>query len=191
MDWLIVLVVGLLAGTLGGIVGFGTSIMLLPLLVVMFGPLEAVPIMAVTALMANFSRVMVWWREVDWKVCGVYSLTGIPCAALGAHTLLQLDSRIIEMALGIFFLLMIPLRRRLQSGGDSQLRLRRACATLRPASAGKHAGQRRRVGIRGDGQPAGKVEVVFLAHDVDDEHFRAALGGLPNAVVDEIGRAHV
>ena len=38
-------------------------------------------------------------------------------ARMGAHTLLQLDSRIIEMALGIFFLLMIPLRRRLQSGG--------------------------------------------------------------------------
>jgi uncharacterized membrane protein YfcA len=46
MEWVVVLVIGLVAGTLSGIVGFGTSIMLLPPLVVVFGPKEAVPIMA-------------------------------------------------------------------------------------------------------------------------------------------------
>jgi uncharacterized membrane protein YfcA len=117
MEWIIVLTIGLLAGTLGGIVGFGTSIMLLPLLVVIFGPLEAVPMMAVTALMANFSRVAVWWREVDWKVCAAYGATGIPCAALGATTLLSLNSKTIELALAVFFILMIPARHRLQSSG--------------------------------------------------------------------------
>ena len=53
MDWVIVLVIGVLAGTLGGIVGFGTSILLLPPLVIVFGPKEAVPIMAIAALMAK------------------------------------------------------------------------------------------------------------------------------------------
>ena len=38
MEWVIVLAVGLVAGTVGGIVGFGTSIMLLPPLVIFFGP---------------------------------------------------------------------------------------------------------------------------------------------------------
>ena len=117
MEWIAVLVIGLVAGTLGGIVGFGTSIMLLPVLVIVFGPLEAVPMMAVTAFMANLSRVLVWWREVDWKVCGAYAATGIPCAALGAATLLNLSSRAIEAALGVFFILMIPLRRKLQASG--------------------------------------------------------------------------
>ncbi len=117
MEWIVVLAIGLVAGTLGGIVGFGTSIMLLPVLVIVFGPLEAVPMMAITALMANFSRVAVWWREVDWRVCAVYGLTGIPFAALGASTLLNLSSRTIEIALGVFFIVMIPARRRLQSGG--------------------------------------------------------------------------
>ena len=110
MEWIIVLGIGLLAGTLGGIVGFGTSIMLLSLLVVIFGPLEAVPMMAVTALMANFSRVAVSWREVDWKVCAAYGVPGIPCAALGATTLLSLNSKTMEVATGIFFVLMIPVR---------------------------------------------------------------------------------
>ena len=111
MEFAIILAIGLLAGTISGIVGFGSSIMLMPVLVLFFGPLKAVPIMAVAALMANLSRIMVWWREVDWRATAVYSATGIPAAALGARTLLTLPPRIMEGALGVFFLLMIPARR--------------------------------------------------------------------------------
>jgi len=60
MDLALVLLLGLVAGTVGGVVGFGTSIMLMPALVLVFGPREAVPIMAVAAIMANASRVG-WW----------------------------------------------------------------------------------------------------------------------------------
>jgi uncharacterized membrane protein YfcA len=116
-EWIVVLLIGLVAGTLSGIVGFGTSIMLLPPLVVVFGPKEAVPIMAVTALMANASRAAVWWREIDWKACGVYSATAAPAAALGAATLVRMSSVAIEVALGVFFLLMIPVRRKLTASG--------------------------------------------------------------------------
>ncbi|HTD04617.1 sulfite exporter TauE/SafE family protein [Undibacterium sp.] len=111
MDWLFILAIGLAAGTISGIVGFGSSIMLMPVLVIQYGPREAVPIMAISALMANLSRIMVWWREIDWRACGVYSATGIPAAALGARTLLVVPPHIIEAALGAFFILMIPIRR--------------------------------------------------------------------------------
>jgi uncharacterized protein len=113
MELAFVLVLGLIAGTISGIVGFGSSIMLMPILVIQFGPKEAVPIMAVAALMANFSRILVWWREVDWRAFAAYSVTGIPAAMLGATTLLSLPSRFIDAALGLFFILMIPVRRML------------------------------------------------------------------------------
>ena len=111
MDLAFVLAVGLVAGTLSGIVGFGASIMLMPVLVIAYGPIKAVPIMAVASIMANLSRVMVWWRDVDWRACAAYSATGIPAAALGARTLLVLPPSIIEFALGAFFIAMIPARR--------------------------------------------------------------------------------
>ena len=111
MDFALVLILGLVAGTVGGVVGFGTSIMLMPALVLVFGPREAVPIMAIAAIMANASRVAAWWREVDWRVTAAYSATGIPAAALGARTLLILAPGVVEMALGIFFIAMIPVRR--------------------------------------------------------------------------------
>ena len=111
LEFALVLLLGLVAGTVGGIVGFGASIMLLPALVLVFGPREAVPIMAIASLMANASRVVVWWRVIDWRAAAVYAATGMPAAALGARTLLALPVGQVEAALGLFFIAMIPLRR--------------------------------------------------------------------------------
>jgi uncharacterized protein len=110
LDFLFVLSVGLVAGTLSGIVGTGSSIMLMPVLVYEYGPKEAVPIMAVAAVMANFSRILAWWREVDWRACAAYSVTGIPAAALGARTLLELPSHTVDIAIGSFLIVMVPVR---------------------------------------------------------------------------------
>jgi uncharacterized membrane protein YfcA len=117
VEFLVILAVGLVAGTLSGIVGFGSSIMLMPVLVVAFGPLQAVPIMAIAAIMANLSRIVVWWREVDWRACASYAATAAPLAALGAATLLVLPTRIIEAALGVFFIAMIVVRRWMAAHG--------------------------------------------------------------------------
>ena len=117
MMWLAVLALGIAAGPLAGIVGFGASIMLMPALMFAFGPQEAVPIMAIAALLANLSRVLVWWREIDWRVNAYYCVTAIPMAALGARTLLALEPRIVEGILGGLFLAMIPGRRWLFARG--------------------------------------------------------------------------
>jgi uncharacterized membrane protein YfcA len=107
-NYAFVLLVGLIAGALSGIIGTGASIMLLPVLVFQFGPKQAVPMMAIAALMSNVAKVAAWWREVDWRACLAYSITGVPAAALGARTLLVLPPRAVDVALGTFFLLMIP-----------------------------------------------------------------------------------
>jgi uncharacterized protein len=109
LNFLFVLAVGLVAGTISGIVGTGSSIMLMPVLV-KYGPKQAVPIMAVAAVMANLSRILAWWREVDWRACAAYSVTGIPAAALGARTLLALPPHAVDIAIGLFLIAMVPVR---------------------------------------------------------------------------------
>ncbi|MBS0525809.1 MAG: sulfite exporter TauE/SafE family protein [Proteobacteria bacterium] len=111
MTYVLVLAVGLVAGLVSGIVGTGATITLLPVLALAFGPKSAIPIMAVVALMSNFAKVTSWWREIDWRACGVYALGGIPGGALGARTMLSLPSHWVDIALGCFFLFMIPARR--------------------------------------------------------------------------------
>jgi len=85
--------------------------MLMPVLVIVFGPLQAVPVMAIAAIMANLSRIIVWWRDVDWRIFAAYSATAAPAAAFGAATLLVLPARVMEVSLGVFFLVMIGVRR--------------------------------------------------------------------------------
>lgn len=111
MEYLLVLAVGLVAGTISGVIGTGSTIMLAPVLAYSFGPLEAVPIMAVASVLANVSRILAWWRAVDWRAFGAYAVTGAPAAALGARTLVAIPARAADIAIGLFLIAMVPVRR--------------------------------------------------------------------------------
>jgi uncharacterized protein len=110
LSFLFVLAVGLVAGTISGIVGTGSSIMLMPVLIYQYGPKQAVPIMAVAAVMSNLSRILAWYRDIDWRACAAYSVPAIPAAALGARTLLVLPSHIVDISIGLFLIAMVPMR---------------------------------------------------------------------------------
>jgi len=71
MDLLLVCAAGLFAGTLSGVVGTGSSIILVPILVISFGPQQAVPIMAIAALIANVSVPIRWMIDGTMLVSGI------------------------------------------------------------------------------------------------------------------------
>jgi uncharacterized membrane protein YfcA len=102
---------GLGAGVMGGVIGFGTTIILMPALVYFYGPIQAIPVIALVATVANLSRIFLWWSVINWKVCFVYSITAIPAVILGVNTLVTLNDRLIEITLGLFLILLIPIRR--------------------------------------------------------------------------------
>lgn len=102
---------GLGAGVLGGVIGFGTTIILMPALVYFYGPIQAIPVIALVATVANLSRIFLWWSVINWKVCFVYGITAIPFTILGVNTLVALNERLIEVTLGFFLILLIPIRR--------------------------------------------------------------------------------
>ena len=109
-EYLLVLFIGVISGVVSGVIGTGASIMLLPALVLCFGPKQAVPIMAVAAIVGNISRVILWRKDIHWKAFLAYSVTGVPAAAFGAQTLWSLKATWVDIVLGTFFLLMIPYR---------------------------------------------------------------------------------
>ncbi|WDD95590.1 sulfite exporter TauE/SafE family protein [Burkholderia sp. FERM BP-3421] len=111
LPYLLIVLIGVTAGVVSGVIGTGASIMLLPPLVFYFGPRQAIPIMAIAAVLGNVSRVYVWRRDIAWRACLVYAAAAAPAAALGAHTLWMLKPQWVDCALGVFFLAMIPYRR--------------------------------------------------------------------------------
>jgi hypothetical protein len=101
----------IVAGVLSGVVGTGSSLILLPALVYLYGPRVAVPIMGIAAVLGNVGRVLAWWGRIDWRPVAAYSLPGVPAAALGAHTLLTIPPTVVDLVLAAFFGAMIGLRR--------------------------------------------------------------------------------
>jgi len=93
-QWILLLCAALGAGALRGVIGTGASLLLLPLLVPMFGVVEAIPIMA------NLSRAIAWWRSIAWKAVMAYALPG------GWP----------EMLLGLLIMALVPLRRLVMKG---------------------------------------------------------------------------
>jgi uncharacterized protein len=119
---ILLFVLALVAGVLSGVVGTGSSLLLLPVLVLLYGPRVAVPVMGIAAVMGNLGRVAAWWRRIQWRPVVAYSLPGIPAAALGAHTLLSIPPTVVDVCLAVFFIAMIPIRRIFRSK-HLQLRL--------------------------------------------------------------------
>src|SRR5262245_59565729 len=117
MIWIAILALGLAAGTVGGVVRFGSSIMLMPILLDAVGRKEALPNMSIAGLRANIARASGWWREIELRSNAVYCATAIPAAAMGARTLLKLEPQFIEAFLGLLFVAMVPIRRWLMARG--------------------------------------------------------------------------
>jgi uncharacterized membrane protein YfcA len=113
MEYLLVLVFGVIAGTVSGVIGTGSSMILMPVLTLFYGPREAIPIMALGAIMGNLGKVLAWRKEINWRACAAYCSTAVPGAAFGVRTMLSLPPHSVEIALGVFFIAMIPVRRTL------------------------------------------------------------------------------
>ena len=59
--------VGFLSSLMGGLSGFGTGLVLPVLLAPLVGVTNVVPVMAVAMLFNNSSRVVAFWREIQWS----------------------------------------------------------------------------------------------------------------------------
>jgi uncharacterized membrane protein YfcA len=104
-------IVALAAGTLGGVVGFGSAVILLPLCNFLFGPRAAVPVLTIAALLGNLSRAGVSWREIDWKAVGLYLSGAVPAALAGSLLFVKLETAWLPALFGVFVIASVPARR--------------------------------------------------------------------------------
>jgi len=112
-----VLVGGALAGSVvGGVAGFGAGLILLPLVAWTLGFRAAVPVLTVTMLIGNLSRV--WWNrhEVDRAVVAGFLAGAVPATALGTIAYAGVASEWLGRIIGGFLVAAVPLRRVLASG---------------------------------------------------------------------------
>lgn len=98
------------ASLLAAVTGFGGAAVLLPMLVLVFGVREAIPILTVAQLIGNGSRVWFNRRELDWRVVAWFALGGIPMALLGGILFAHAPLTALTRVLGAFLILIVVIR---------------------------------------------------------------------------------
>lgn len=113
--WLVLIGGALFGSVVGGIAGFGAGLVLLPLIAWALGVRATAPVLTVTMLLGNLSRV--WWsrREVDGAVVRRFLLGAVPATAVGATLYAGVTSSRLRVILGVFLIVAVPVRRLLMS----------------------------------------------------------------------------
>lgn len=117
--WQFALVAGvaLFASVIGGVSGYGTGALMPLVLVPLVGPEPVVPIIAISALFTNSSRVAAFVRFADWrKAAIVLAGAALPCVA-GAWFYTRLSSAGAALVIGGMLIASVPLRRLLRHHG--------------------------------------------------------------------------
>jgi uncharacterized membrane protein YfcA len=121
--FILLLVASLPTAVLGGTVGFGTGVLMLPLVAWTIGVRSAVPVLSLALLLGNLSRAWLSRRELNWPVIGAYLAGAAPAAVLGSVLFVHVRLEWLSRAMGLFLLLAVPLRRWMEKG-PRRMRLR-------------------------------------------------------------------
>jgi len=117
--WQLALVacVALIASILGGVSGYGTGALMPLILVSLVGAEPVVPIIAISALFSNTSRVGAFLKYVDWRRVAIVLVAAVPTCVLGAWGYTKLTSAGAALVIGSMLILSVPLRRLLKYHG--------------------------------------------------------------------------
>ena len=107
----LLIVAGLAASTLAAVAGFGGAAILLPVLVALFGPRDAIPILTIAQLVGNGSRVVINRDAVDRRIVGWFALGGIPAALVGGFLFAAAPLDALTRLIGAFLLVSVAWRR--------------------------------------------------------------------------------
>ena len=110
--WQLVLVatVALIGSVIGGVAGYGTGALMPLVLVPIVGAEQVVPIVAISGLLTNSSRVFAFLRYVDWRRSGLVLIGAIPPSMVTAYGFTLLTGRGAQILIGVMLILTVPLR---------------------------------------------------------------------------------
>jgi uncharacterized membrane protein YfcA len=103
--------VALFAAVIGGLAGYGTGALMPLVLVPLIGAEPVVPIIAISAVFANFSRAVAYLRYVDRRRVLIVIAAATITTALGAYGYTRLTNAGAALVIGLMLISSVPLRR--------------------------------------------------------------------------------
>ncbi|ETX04336.1 MAG: hypothetical protein ETSY2_29355 [Candidatus Entotheonella gemina] len=96
--------------TIAGVAGFGGGVVILPVLVWVLGPREAIPILSVAQFIASVVRFLMYRQDTAWPVVRWFSVGAIPVAILASLLYVQTPADIFVRFLGCGMLALVVYR---------------------------------------------------------------------------------
>jgi uncharacterized membrane protein YfcA len=109
--------IALLASVVGGVSGYGTGALMPLVLVPLVGAEPVVPIIAISAMFTNSSRVFAFLKYADWRRAAIVLAAAVPTCVLGAWGYTRLSGQGAALVIGGMLILSVPLRRLLKYHG--------------------------------------------------------------------------
>jgi len=111
LGWAVLVGGALVGSVVGGVAGFGAGLVLLPIIAWTLGVREAAPVLTITMLLGNVSRI--WWSrgEIDRAVTVRFLAGAVPATALGAVLYAGVSVESLRWVMGGFLIAAVPARR--------------------------------------------------------------------------------
>src|SRR3972149_1836261 len=92
----------LLASSVGTLTGFGTSTIMIPVLVSFLPPVEAIFLVAIVHWFGDLWKVTLFRRGINLKLIALFGATGLLTSYLGASLSLGTESNLLLRLLGVW-----------------------------------------------------------------------------------------
>ncbi|MDD5749349.1 MAG: sulfite exporter TauE/SafE family protein [Patescibacteria group bacterium] len=102
MEILYISILTLVAATIGTITGFGTSTLMIPVLVIFFPPVEAIFLVAIIHWFGDVWKVSLFRKGFNVRLLVLFGLVGLATSYLGAYISLGVNEEILLRVLGAF-----------------------------------------------------------------------------------------
>jgi uncharacterized protein len=102
MITLFIALLTLIASTIGTITGFGTSIILIPVLVIFLPPVEVIFLGAIIHWFGNIWKVVLFRKGFNLRLLMLFGVTGLITSYIGAFISLGSNEQILLRVLGLF-----------------------------------------------------------------------------------------
>jgi uncharacterized protein len=111
LQLLLVAVTAFGASIIGGVAGYGTGLLMPLVLVPIIGAAAVVPVIGLSALFTNASRLVAFWSAFDQRKAAIVALAAIPTCVLGSYGYTRLTGPSAAIWIGTVLILLVPLRR--------------------------------------------------------------------------------
>lgn len=110
-QYCLVAVLSFVAAVVGGVAGYGTGLILPPVFLPIVGPEAVVPIISLSALMTNASRLITFRDKFDVRNAVMLAGCALPTCVVGAYVYTALSGRAVTVIIGLALIVLVPLRR--------------------------------------------------------------------------------